>query len=120
MLSFQLFVAGDDLGALNLYSYEPNVFSDESEHVGLMFVSHAAIAYASIRRQAQLSEAVASRLVIGQAQGMLMQRFGLNEGQAFAVLTRASQTSHRKLRDVARELVDTREVPRGTTLPELR
>lgn len=111
MLSFQLFVAGDDLGALNLYSYEANTFGDESEHVGLMFVSHAAIAYAAIRRQAQLTEAVATRLVIGQAQGMLMERFRMNEGQAFALLTRASQQSNRKLREVARQVVDTRELP---------
>ncbi|MGJ7440982.1 GAF and ANTAR domain-containing protein [Aquipuribacter sp. MA13-6] len=111
MLSFQLFVAGDDLGALNLYSYETGAFTDESEHVGLMFVSHAAIAYAAIRRQAQLTEAVATRLVIGQAQGMLMERHRLDEGRAFAVLIRASRNSNLKLRDVARHMVETRELP---------
>lgn len=74
MLSFQLFVTGDDLGALNLYSYRADAFDDESEHVRLMFASHAAIAFASIRRQTQLTEAAASRLVIGQAQGMLIER----------------------------------------------
>lgn len=119
MLSFQLFVTGDDLGALNLYSHGPNAFDDESEHVGLMLASHAAIAYASVRRQSQLADAVASRLVIGQAQGMLMQRYGLDEGQAFAVLIRASRSSNRKLRDVARQLVDTRELPDVAMPPAL-
>jgi hypothetical protein len=117
MLSFQLFVTGDDLGALNLYSYEPDAFGDESEHVGLMFASHAAIAYASIRRQTQLAEAVASRLVIGQAQGMLMMRYDMDEGHAFAVLVRASQSSNRKLRDVARHVVETRQLPAALAPP---
>ncbi len=96
MLSFQLFVSGEDLGALNLYSHRAGAFTDASEHVGLMFVSHAAVAYASIRRQTELVEAVASRLVIGQAQGMLMERYQLDPAQAFAVLVRASQSSKRQ------------------------
>ncbi|MFN3867030.1 MAG: GAF and ANTAR domain-containing protein [Demequina sp.] len=111
MLSFQLFVSGNDLGALNLYSYEANGFTDESEHVGLMFASHAAIAYAAIRRQTELTDAVATRLVIGQAQGMLMERYEMDESRAFAVLVRASQHANLKLRDVAREMVSTRELP---------
>lgn len=119
MLSFQLFVSGDDLGALNLYSYEANAFDDESEHVGLMFASHAAIAYAGIRRQAQLTDAVASRLVIGQAQGILMERYGLEEGQSFALLIRASRSTNLKLRDVARRLVDTRTLPEAVRPPEV-
>jgi hypothetical protein len=41
MLSFQLFVEGDNLGALNLYSRTALAFDDESEHVGLLFASHA-------------------------------------------------------------------------------
>lgn len=119
MLSLQLFVSGDDLGALNLYSYEAGAFDDESEHVGLMFAFHAAVAYASVRRQAQLTEALATRLVIGQAQGILMQRYDLDEGPAFAVLVRASRSVNRKLRDVARQLVDTRELPGAVRPPEL-
>ncbi|MFC3687960.1 GAF and ANTAR domain-containing protein [Aquipuribacter hungaricus] len=119
MLSVQLFVSGDDLGALNLYSHAADAFDDESEHVGLMVASHAAIAYASVRRQAQLSEAVSSRLVIGQAQGMLMERYGLDDGQAFALLVRASRTTNDKLRVVARRLVDTRELPPSAAPSEL-
>ncbi|WP_380163372.1 GAF and ANTAR domain-containing protein [Jannaschia sp. R86511] len=118
MLSLQLFVTGDDLGALNLYSYKANAFDDESEHVGLMFASHAAIAYASIRRQTQLAEAVSSRLLIGQAQGMLMLRYDLDEGQSFALLVRASQTTNVKLREIARQVVDTRQLPTAVAPPE--
>jgi len=54
---------------------------------------------------------MASRLVIGQAQGILMERLDLDAEQAFAYLARASQANNVKLRDVAEELVRTRELP---------
>ncbi len=117
MLSFQLFVSGQDLGALNLYSYQADAFDDVSEHVGLLFVSHASIAYASISRQTQLAEAVESRLVIGQAQGMLMERYQLDPAQAFAVLVRASRSSNVRLREVAGQLVDTGLLPEAARPP---
>jgi hypothetical protein len=45
-LSFQLFVEGDDLGALNLYARAPHAFGEESEDVGLVLAAHAAVALA--------------------------------------------------------------------------
>jgi hypothetical protein len=45
MMSFQLYVSGDNLGALNLFAREAFAFDDESEHVGLLFAAHAAVAY---------------------------------------------------------------------------
>ena len=110
MLSFQLYVEHDDLGALNLYSREPDAFDDESEQVGLLFASHAAVAFADARKIDHLNRAVDGRDLIGQAKGMLMERYGLDPDQAFRVLTRVSQNSHRKLRDVAEELVSTRRL----------
>ena len=53
---------------------------------------------------------MAGRTVIGQAQGLLMERLGLDAAQAFDYLRRVSQTSHRKLSDVADELVRTRRL----------
>jgi GAF domain-containing protein len=114
MLSFQLYVEGDNLGALNLYSYKPNAFDDESQQVGLLFASHAAIAFADARKVEQLKIGLGTRDLIGQAKGILMERFTLSADQAFSVLVRASQHSNRKLRDVAEELVNTRRVPGGS------
>ena len=45
-LSFQLFVEGDDLGALNLYARAPHAFGEEPEDVGLVLAAHAAVALA--------------------------------------------------------------------------
>ena len=61
MLSIQLWVEGDDLGALNLYSYEADAFTDESENIGLLVASHAAVAFAEAEKIRQLQEAVDSR-----------------------------------------------------------
>jgi transcriptional regulator with GAF, ATPase, and Fis domain len=110
MLSFQLYVEGDNLGALNLYSREPNAFDDESEHIGLLFASHAAVAFADAQKLDQLNSAVETRDLIGQAKGILMERYRISAEQAFRVLTRVSQQRNRKLRDLAAELADTRHL----------
>jgi len=110
MLAFQLYVEGDNLGALNLYSRRSGGFDDESEHVGLLFASHAAIAYSAARRQSQLVRAVGTREVIGQAQGILMERHQLSADDAFGQLVRISQHRNLKLRDVAEHLVSTGEL----------
>ncbi len=52
----QLYVEGDNLGALNLYARTPDAFTDESEQVGLLLAAHAAIAYAGVRKEAQLPD----------------------------------------------------------------
>ena len=107
MLSFQLWVEGDNLGALNLYAREPHSFSEESEQIGLLFVSHAAVAMAGAQKQDQMTAALATRDLIGQAKGILMERYKIDAQKAFSLLTRASQHRNIKLRDLAAELADT-------------
>ena len=70
-----------------------------------MPAAHAAIAYAGIRKETQLAEALVRRDLIGQAKGILMERYKISGERAFLVLTRVSQASNRKLFDVADELV---------------
>ncbi len=114
MLSFQLYVEGDNIGALNLYAKETNAFTDESEHVGLLVAAHAAVAFAEARKTEQLQEALTTRDLIGQAKGILMERHKITGEQAFVILTRASQNSNLKLRDVAIRLVTSGEIPPQT------
>ncbi|HEX8078731.1 MAG TPA: GAF and ANTAR domain-containing protein [Jatrophihabitans sp.] len=111
MLAVQLFVEGENLGALNLISREVNAFDDESEHVALLFASHAAVAMSGERARDHLHSAVSTREVIGQAQGILMERFKITGEMAFHMLMLASQDSNRKLRDIAEELVSTGHLP---------
>jgi GAF domain-containing protein len=113
MLSFQLYVVGDNLGALNLYNREPDAFDDESEHVGLLFASHAAVAMAGAQRNEQLNRAMGTRDLIGQAKGILMERHKLTADQAFMLLVRASQATHTKLRGIAEQLTTVGQLPIG-------
>jgi GAF domain-containing protein len=106
MLSFQLFVQQDNLGALNLYSADKNAFDDDAEHIGLLFASHAAVAMSGAQREEHLTKAIHARDVIGQAKGILMERHKLTADQAFSVLTRASQHTNIKLIEVARFLAE--------------
>jgi GAF domain-containing protein len=111
MLSFRLFVTGGNLGALNLYSVHPRAFDEESESSGLVFASHAAVALAGAQQEDQLRAALASRDLIGQAKGILMNQFKLTADQAFQVLVRASTRTNRKLSDIAEELCATGALP---------
>ena len=110
LLAFQLYVEGDNLGALNLYARHAGAFDDESEHVGLVFAAHAAVAYAGTRKIHQLTQAIATRDLIGQAKGILMERYGMTGSQAFQLMIRVSQDTNRKLRDVADALVSSGEL----------
>ena len=92
----QLFVQGDDLGALNLHNAKPGGFGDHSEHVALLFASHAAVAMAGAQKQEQLRTGMQTRDVIGQAKRILMARHKIDGDQAFSLLTRASQATNRQ------------------------
>ena len=105
MLSCQLYVEGDDLGALNLFSRTAGGLDEESEHIALMFAAHAAVAYATAYEREVAARTVATRQVIGRAEGILMERHRVTAEQAFALLVRVSQHRNSKLRDVAEGLV---------------
>lgn len=111
MLAVQLFVTVDGLGALNLSSEKVSAFDDESEHIGILFAAHASVAMSNERDQHDLRAAVRTREVIGQAQGVLMERFKLPATAAFRLLVRASQDTNRKLYDIADELSRTGQLP---------
>jgi GAF domain-containing protein len=115
MMCFQLFVVGDQLGALNLYAAAPGAFDEESAEIGQMFAAHAAVAVAGAAHEEHLRAAVGNRDLIGQAKGILMERYKLSADQAFGVLARVSQEANVKLADVARELTDTGAVPSPRT-----
>jgi GAF domain-containing protein len=107
MLCLQLFVHRDTLGALDLLGRATSAFTDESEHVGLLLASHAAIAAADAHHLENVNSALVNRDVIGQAKGILMERFKITSDQAFAVLAKVSQDTNRKVSAVAEDLART-------------
>ncbi|SCK33405.1 GAF domain-containing protein [Streptomyces sp. WMMB 714] len=111
MMGFLLYTEEDNLGALDIYSSRPNAFSKASEDIGWMLASHAAVAFSSARTHAQLHAAMESRHSIGEAIGIVMERYKLDEDQAFAVLRKSSQDRNVKLREIVRTVTETGEIP---------
>lgn len=99
------------VGALTLYSETPGRFTETDESVARLYADHAAVAVTNARSESTLWQAIEARKQIGQAQGILMERFNLTGPQAFSVLRRYSQDHNVKLRDVARRLIATRNLP---------
>lgn len=110
MLAFELFTDDREMGALNLYARHPNAFDKDAEEIGLLLASHASIALSTVRSESGLRQAIDSRDLIGQAKGILMERYKISSQQAFEMLVVASQRGHRKLRDVADHLAATGEI----------
>ncbi|MCW4355502.1 GAF and ANTAR domain-containing protein [Hoyosella sp. YIM 151337] len=104
-LCFQLFTQNQLLGALNVHSDEPDVFSDDSEEIGLILATHAAIALGTARRDKQFRSALATRDVIGQAKGILMERYKISATEAFNLLVKLSQETNTQVSAVAEEFV---------------
>jgi hypothetical protein len=94
------------IGGVNLYSMVSDEIDPEAESIAELFALHAASVLGSSIRIDQLNQAMHTRKVIGQALGIIMQRYGLNEDRAFAFLVRASQSGNIKVRDIAQQLVD--------------
>jgi len=111
MLCYRLFTTGETIGALNLYSRNLDAFDADDISTGLYLAAHLAVAIAEAKTAEQLHAAIGTRTAIGQAEGILMERFNLQPSQAFAVLTRISQDNNVRLHLVAAELVRTRIIP---------
>jgi GAF domain-containing protein len=104
--------AGDRrLGSVNLYWTEPRVFTSDEVAVAHLITRHAALALDTSLTVEGLNIALDGRKRIGQAQGILMERHGLDEDRAFEVLKRYSQDNNIKLRELAERLVETRQLP---------
>lgn len=113
IVSYRLFSAGDDLGALNLYGKSKSAFSPDDVHDGIALAAHVGVALAGAQEVENLEKALGGRTVIGQATGIVMERFDLPADRAFGVLGRLSQHKNVKLRQLAEQIVQTRTIPKA-------
>ncbi len=111
MLSVRLFSGDRTHGALNLYSRTPGPFDREAIEMARLLSTHVSVALRSAMADEHLRSAIDSRNLIGQAQGILMERLSLDASRAFAVLSRISQERNVRLIDVAAHLVQQRQLP---------
>jgi GAF domain-containing protein len=117
-LSVPLPFQGVTIGALNTYARQPQVFDDSDVELAEEVAAWVAVAVGNAEASARISQDLAelrtvmmSRALIEQAKGILMERHKIKEDEAFTVLTRASQQTNKKLRDLAAELVQTGTLP---------
>lgn len=113
MLGSRLYTSQQVVGSLNLYDPQPDAFDEADADVAHMLARHAAVALQHARGDEHLRKAVDARNLVGQAQGILMERFDLDATRAFEVLRRYSQHHNTKLHLVAQQLVDSRTLPQG-------
>ncbi|HYO32332.1 MAG TPA: GAF and ANTAR domain-containing protein [Nocardioidaceae bacterium] len=104
-MAIEIFRTSSTCAGLNVYSTTTGAL-DESRHIVELFASQAAIAMNFVRATQTLQDALISRKTIGQAIGIVMERYGLDEDRAFDFLVRTSQDGNVKLRAVAQNIVD--------------
>lgn len=114
MLSFRLFLTSNDRATLNFYSRQPRAFTPMSQSTGAIFASYASLVLLNQLHSdtnMHLKRALESNREIGMAMGILMARELHTAEQAFGRLRVASQHLHRKLRDIADEVIHTGALP---------
>ncbi len=107
-ISFKLYTGERTAGALNVFSRKPHSFGADAEVIGSILAAHAAAAILASRDSQQLQAALLSRDLIGQAKGILMERFSIDAVGAFEMLRKLSQQMNVRLYEIAQRVVDTR------------
>ncbi|QIK65259.1 GAF and ANTAR domain-containing protein [Nocardioides sp. HDW12B] len=105
------------VGGLNFYSTSTESIEAEDVELAKLFAAHAAVAFGQAREIENLNRALESRTVIGQAMGLVMGRYSLDQDAAFAFLRRASSHANIKLHDVAKRIVEEADRIGGSGTP---
>ena len=106
LLSTELSLRGTRRVGMTLYSDQPEAFDDTARTLAGMSAVQAALVVSGADRAAHLQRAVDSRDLIGQAKGILMERFTISADSAFRMLVRASQDTNVRLLNLAHLLTE--------------
>ena len=106
-LSYEMFIGYRSFGGLNVYARSDGAFGDEdTAALAQLFACQAAAAMRHAARDKRLSSALTTRRIIGQATGLVMERYGLDERGAFNLMARSSRSGHITLRQLAEDIVN--------------
>lgn len=113
ILSSPLLAQGQPMGALNIYSRTAMAFAAKEQGLAAMLATEASRLLSAAHSSAsddqltdRLQGALRTREVIAEAQGVIMERQGVGENEAFEILRRFSQQSDLSLRARAQDVVD--------------
>ncbi|HSU47213.1 MAG TPA: GAF and ANTAR domain-containing protein [Arthrobacter sp.] len=112
-LGVPLEITGDAQAALNFFASKPGVFTADvyDKALGFAAAAHSTL-HLSVRintaqnRADDLEAAMENRTAINLACGVIMAQNRCSQEEAMEILTRVSSNRNRKLRDVARELIE--------------
>jgi transcriptional regulator with GAF, ATPase, and Fis domain len=116
-MAVRLHTGTETLGALNLYSRTGGSFDDEAVDIAVIYAVHATQAMSKARLVTGLQAALESRHLIGIAQGVLAVRYDISVERAFEVLHRYSNDTNTRLRDVAAQVIEARDLPAAEPSP---
>lgn len=108
MLCFQLFTSRDNLGALNLYGDRASAFTQTDTTMGFALAAHVSIALAGQRDLHDANLALADKVMIGQAEGILMERYAISGQEAWEALARMAVEEQISRETAASHVVDSR------------
>ncbi|BBY60288.1 GAF and ANTAR domain-containing protein [Mycolicibacterium sarraceniae] len=112
IMGFPLFVNGESMGTLNVFAERPHAFGERTRQLGSLFADHVALVCEAARRESQFQEALASRDIIGQAKGMIMERYSMDADQAFEMLRQLSRNANVPLAEVAAKIIEAAQANR--------
>ena len=104
-MGIEIFREAGRVGGLNLYSSQPSAFDEYTRQAATLLAIHTSVVMGKVIAVDDLITRLQTRQLIGQAVGIVMYRYVVDEQAAFAYLTRISQNSNVKLHDVAARIV---------------
>ena len=105
MVLFRLSATRTTTEVLTFCSDRCNAFDETSRDVARLLAVQVAFIWSAAQRAEQFRDALASRDIIGQAKGMIMERYGVDAGQAFELLRKLSQDSNVRIAELSRQVV---------------
>jgi transcriptional regulator with GAF, ATPase, and Fis domain len=100
-MGIEMFADETTVGGLNLYATRREAFDEGTRHAAMLFAVHAALALNKTMRVAGLVEALQTRQRIGQAVGIVMHKFTMDEQAAFGYLVQVCRDSNVRMEEVA-------------------
>jgi ANTAR domain/GAF domain len=107
-------LADSELAVLVLYAEDAGYFLADRSQLGALLADHAGIGLSLLQsrhKTEHLTIALQNSREIGQAMGILMASHKITADAAFDLLRNASQRGHLKLREVAKDVVLTGQLP---------
>ena len=118
ILSTPLFATGGPVGALNMYSRTAAAFTPEEQQLASVFASEASrilttagVDVSEEQLAQRFHEALRGREIIAQAQGVIMERDGVSEDDAYTALRTSSMRTNIPLKTCAAEIVAATRAP---------